>query len=123
MAGCKKKVDTELEINFPGYFGQNVDYLEKLREFEELKLRQYLGENVDSSILAIEAYLVDMMKPKVFNPYDEDCVLIENDRRNEDLINSIEENGLSVHNATVFEFYNKIMYLEKRARQNRENKR
>jgi len=74
-------------------------------------------------LLAIEEYLVSMMKPKVFNPYDEDCVLIENDRRNEDLMNAIEENGLNVQNATVYEFYNKIQYLDRKAKKIKESRK
>lgn len=97
--------------------------MERLREFEELRLRKHLGEEVSNSLLAIEAYFIDNMKPKIFNPYDEECVIIENDNRNEDLINAMEESGLNVKNITVFEFYNKIRYLENRAKQLRERRK
>lgn len=123
MDGCKKKLDAELETNFPEFFDQDVEHIERIREYEELRLRKYFGEDVDKTLMLINEYFIGLMTPKVFNPYNENCVLVENDRRNENLINAIEENGLSVKEATVFEFYSKIRYLEKRAQKMKERRK
>lgn len=116
MGRCKKKLDAELEINFPAWFGQDINHIDKLREFELLKLKKHLGEDVDKTLEIIYEYFISISKPKVFNPYSDECVLVENDKQFEEVCNSIQESGLSVSDATVFEFYSKIKYLEKRSK-------
>lgn len=83
-----------------------------------MKLRKYLGDPVEEMFLKVCEYFIEINAPKVFNPYDERCVLVEYDSKHEDLVNGVEEAGLNVRDATVFEFYSKVHYLEKRARQN-----
>lgn len=111
-------MDYELEISFPSYFGADINHIDRIREYELLKLRKYLGEPVDDLLLAVTDYFITASTPKTFNPYDERCVLVQNDKQHEDLCNGIEESGLNVRDATVFEFYSKVQYLEKRSRQN-----
>ena len=116
MGSGKKKLDTELEIHFPQYFGTDVDYIDKLREFELLKLKKYLGEEVDKRLVAINEYFLKLSAPKVFNPFDTQCILIENDRQFEDICNSIfDDLKTDIKTKSVFEFYSTISYLEKKA--------
>jgi hypothetical protein len=116
LGKCKKKLDTELEIHFPQYFGADVDYIDKLREFELLKLQQYLGEEVNLRLMAINEYFLKLNAPKVFNPFNESCILIENDRQFEDICNSIfDDLKTDIKAKSVYEFYSTISYLEKKA--------
>jgi hypothetical protein len=93
-----------------------VDYIDKLREFELLKLQQYLGEEVNLRLMAINEYFLKLNAPKVFNPFNESCILIENDRQFEDICNSIfDDLKTDIKAKSVFEFYSTISYLEKKA--------
>lgn len=55
--------------------------------------------------------------PLCFNPYDENSVLINGDKEFEEMCNSMEDSGVrAIKEGTVFEFYSKIQYLEKKVR-------
>lgn len=87
-----------------------------MREYEIIRLRKYFDEEVSKELRIISEYFLNLNKPKVFNPYADDCILTENDKTFEEICNAMEESGfMSVRNVTVFEFYSKIAYLEKRA--------
>lgn len=116
MASSKKKLDSELEIYFPAFFGTDVEYIDKLREFELLKLQKYLGEAVDDKLLKVYEYFLKINAPKIFNPFDADCILIENDRQFEDICNTIfDDLKQDIKEKSVYEFYSTISYLEKKA--------
>lgn len=63
----------------------------------------------------IADYFLNMSKPKCFNPYSEDNILIAEEKEFEEICNSMEDNGVNnVRESTVFEFYAKVQYLEKK---------
>jgi hypothetical protein len=116
VGGFKKKLDTELTIFFPALFGTDIQYLDRTREHELLLNRQALGEPVDQLLVNVADYFLRMQKPQVFNPFDENCILIQNDKSFEEVCNSMEDNGIqNVKSLTVFEFYSKLIFLEKKA--------
>lgn len=101
---------------FPLYFGDDLNHLDRIREYELLKIRKALGEEVDTILIEITEYFMNRATPNVFNPYDEACVLIEHDNQLENLFISMEENGIHQPNTlSTFEFYKRIQYFEKRA--------
>jgi hypothetical protein len=112
----KKKLDTELALFYPAQFGTDIQFIDKMREYELLMNRQVLGEKVDQLLINIADYFLQLQKPHVFNPFDENCVLIQNEKSFEDVCNSMEDNGIqNVKSLTVFEFYGKLVFLEKKA--------
>lgn len=118
MGGFKKKIDTELAIFFPSQFGTDIQYLDKLREYELLQIRRAMGEKIDTLMLAVANYFLAKQKPHIFNPFDEECVLISSDKAFEDICNSMEDAGAQkVKELTVFEFYSKIAFFEKKVDQ------
>lgn len=90
--------------------------MDRIREYELLKIRKALGEDVDAILIEITEYFMNRMVPNVFNPYDDACILIEHDNQLENLFISMEENGIhEPKNLSTFEFYKRIQYFEKRA--------
>lgn len=117
VQGCKKKLDAELNVYFPEYFGEDIPYLDKIREYYYLKVRRSLGENVDRMMEAVAEFFLERQKPTIFDPNNENCTLIGSDRHFEEVVASMEDNGMhGVKELTVFEFYSKIAYYEKKAK-------
>lgn len=58
---------------------------------------------------------MNQSKPKCFNPFSEENFLIAEEREFEELCNAMSDNGvIEVKQSTVFEFYSKVHYLEKK---------
>lgn len=90
--------------------------MDKIRDYHSLNIREALGEDVKGLIKAIEDYFVDKQKPWVFNPYEEDCILVINDKTFEEICAGMEDSGINnPKELTTFEFYSKIAYLNKKA--------
>lgn len=103
---------------FPNQFGADIQHLDKLREYELLRIKKALGEEVEKLLLAVANYFLDKQKPHIFNPYDDQCVLLTSDTAFEDVCNSMEDAGAqNIKSLTVFEFYSKIAFFEKKADQ------
>ena len=60
-------------------------------------------------------YFLDNTKPNVFDPDNEENVLFLSDSQTEDLYIGMQENGIpEPKELTVFEFYKRIQYYEKK---------
>lgn len=82
-------------------------------------LRIELAENPnDKDAKALEEvydYFLRRNTPLCFNPYDEKSILIHGEKEFEEMCNSMEDNGVeNIKECTVFEFYSKVQYLEKK---------
>lgn len=88
-----------------------------IRQHELVKIEKELGEkNVDELYNRIIEYFLQKSKPHIFDPHDENCVVFMYDREIEELCISMEENGINnPKDLTVFEFYSRIRYYEKKA--------
>ena len=90
--------------------------MERIREYTALTIKEALGEKVADQIKSVEDYFLSKQKPWVFNPYDDDCVLVINDKTFEEICSGMEESGVgNPKELTTFEFYSKIAYLNKKA--------
>lgn len=64
---------------------------------------------------AIYDYFLKRNTPLCFNPYDENSVLVHGEKEFEEICNSMEDSGIEgVKECTVFEFYSKVQFLEKK---------
>jgi hypothetical protein len=123
LGKCKKKVDTELGTYFPGWFGDDIEYLDNLRQYYLLKAElEFEYNDKDAALLnTICDYFLKRHLPMCFNPYDENSVLISGEKDFEDMCYSMEDSGVkNVKESTVFEFYSKVQYLEKKVRRMKE---
>lgn len=57
-------------------------------------------------------YFIDINKPKSFIPGDN--AVIEYEKGQQSILSSMEESGINTKDLTVFEFYSRIEYLEKK---------
>ena len=90
--------------------------MDRVREYNSLMIRESLGENVKEQIKSVEDYFLDRQRPWVFNPFDEACVLVLNDKSFEEICSGMEESGImSPKSLSTFEFYGKVAYLNKKA--------
>ncbi|MEI8142828.1 MAG: hypothetical protein WCG90_08180 [Chitinophagia bacterium] len=79
-------------------------------------IRQALGEEVTKQIKAVENYFIEKQSPWVFNPYEENCILVVNDKTFEEVCAGMEDSGImNPKDLSTFEFYSKIAYLNKKA--------
>jgi hypothetical protein len=77
---------------------------------------------VASALKEIYEYFLDRGKPLCFNPYDDRSVLINGEKEFEDICNSMEDSGvIGVRESTVFEFYSKVQYLERKIQKMKPN--
>lgn len=75
-----------------------------------------MGEPVDVLLKNVAEFFLEKQKPVIFDPNNEECALVNSDRAFEEVIASMEDNGvMNVKELTVFEFYSKIKYFEKKA--------
>jgi len=80
-------------------------------------VKKALGEEVDGLLNSVCEFFISRQKPTIFDPNSEESDLIGNDRHFEELAASMEDNGVnSPKNLTVFEFYSRIVYFEKKAK-------
>ena len=70
-----------------------------------------------SELIKYADYFLEVNKPKDFAPYNSDNVLIAQEQEFESMVASLEENGVNnAGNLTVFEFYSRIKFYEKRSK-------
>jgi hypothetical protein len=71
----------------------------------------YLAE-----IVRCSDYFLEANRPRDFNPYREND-LIRQESEFENMCSALEENGVSnCSNLTVFEFYSRVKYFEKKSK-------
>lgn len=66
-------------------------------------------------------YFLDQSKPQVFNPHDSHNVILEHDKSFEAVLISLSENGINTEKLTIFEFYTRIEFLEKKYQKQKAN--
>ena len=59
-------------------------------------------------------YFMEANKPRNFNPRSSGSVVVEFDKSFENMCSSMQESGITPDSLTVFEFYSKIEYFEKK---------
>lgn len=68
-----------------------------------------------SEIVRYADYFLEANKPKDFNPFAENC-LIQMEQEFEGMVAALGENGIvNASELTVFEFYSRIKYFEKKS--------
>lgn len=69
-----------------------------------------------SEIVKYADYFLEANKPKDFNPFTENC-LIQMESEFESMVAALGENGIvNASELTVFEFYSRIKYFEKKSK-------
>ena len=72
-------------------------------------------ETVLTELYKIRDYFLGSMTPKNFDPFDSGNDIIKHDKEFEAMCSSMEEAGMNeAKNLTVFEFYSRIEYFEKK---------
>lgn len=61
-----------------------------------------------------ENYILEETRPKCFDHRNRNNAIVANEKSYETLKALIEENGTDTKNLTVFEFYNRVEYLNKK---------
>jgi hypothetical protein len=113
LGESKKKIDIELGTYFPGWFGNDLEYLDHLRQWYLFQIEggdDILGKRLTN-------FFIEANFPRCFNPFEEHNILIKEERNFEEICNSMEDNGVNnVRESTVFQFYSKVLYLEDKFR-------
>ena len=85
-------------------------YLIARAKFESTGDPSYLSE-----IIKYADYFIEANRPKDFNPFAENC-LIQMEQEFESMVAALSENGVvNASDLTVFEFYSRIKYFEKKS--------
>ena len=66
-------------------------------------------------------YFMENSKPKIFNPHDPHNVTLEHEKSFENVCISLNENGIDTKNVTIFEFYSRVEYFEKKYEKMKQN--
>jgi hypothetical protein len=116
----KKKVDTELNLYFPGQFDDAAikEYHDKLRSRILFQLDTII-RNADhkQEIDQIDDFLLTLAKPKVFS--GKESTEIKYDRQFEDMCLFLShELSLDIDKLTVLQFYNSFEYIKKQRKKN-----
>lgn len=95
-----------------------MDYLEKLKKYLRTQIAYNLTEDpihIDE-IQKLSKWFLEHNKPKSFNPYDKNNSLITQEQEFENMVVALEENGIKdIYSLTVFEFYSKVKYFERKS--------
>ena len=113
-------MDTERKLYFPEWFGEDLNYLAKMREHLELicEEQEEITEEGQSRLAILEAYFLDLQKPKSFNPYDPKNILMEGEAHFEDVCASLNEAGIhDPKELSEYEFYSRLRYFDKKAKE------
>lgn len=71
-------------------------------------------------LLRIKDFITGGISPKNFNPFDPHNDLLKHEKDFEGLVSSLEEAGIhGVKSMTVFEFYSRMEYFEKKNSKNK----
>lgn len=95
-----------------------MDYLEKLKKYLRTQIAYNLTEDpihIDE-IQKLSKWFLEHNKPKSFNPYDKNNSLISQEQEFENMATALEENGVIISGLTVFEFYSRCKYFEKKSK-------
>lgn len=97
-----------------------MNYLERLKKYLQARIEFELTGDVSlvAELNRYADYFLEANKPKDFNPFVENC-LIQMEQEFESMAAALEENGVpTAGNLTVFEFYSRIKFYEKKAKKN-----
>lgn len=116
----KKKIDTELNLYFPGQFDDAAikEYHDKLRSRILFQLDTII-RNADhkQEIDQIDDFLLTLAKPKVFS--GKESTEIKYDKQFEDMCLFLShELSLDIDKLSVLQFYNSFEYIKKQRRKN-----
>ena len=108
-----------MTVYFPAWFTESdLNYLERLKKYLQLRVKYELTEDI-TLLAEIEKhadYFLEVNKPKDFNPFTENC-LIKQEQEFESMAAALSENGIqNASNLTVFEFYSRVKYFEKKGK-------
>lgn len=106
---------------FPKWFSESdLDYLEKMKKYLLARIEYETTGDVAliPELNRYADYFVEANKPKDFNPFTENC-LIKMEQEFESMAAALAENGIvNATDLTVFEFYSRVKYFEKKAQKN-----
>ena len=91
------------------------------------KLKNYLKKRIEFELTGDVAilpalynfrdYFLEQSRPKSFNPFNNENELIRLDQQFESISAALEENNVSnVANMSMFEFYSRVKYFEKKSK-------
>lgn len=116
----KKKLRSELDLYFPDWFGEaDLNYLEKLKKYIQARIEYELTGNEDllPALIKFRDYFLEQGAPKSFNPFNNENELVRSDQQFEAMCAALEENGVKdAKEMTVFEFYSRCKYFEKKSK-------
>lgn len=120
IQSVKKKIDTELNLYFPGQFDDAAikEYHDKLRSRILFQLDTII-RNADhkQEIDQIDDFLLTLAKPKVFS--GKESTEIKYDRQFEDMCLFLShELSLDIDKLSVLQFYNSFEYIKKQQKKN-----
>lgn len=120
IQSVKKKIDTELNLYFPGQFDDAAikEYHDKLR-FRILFQLDTIIRNADhkQEIDQIDDFLLTLAKPKVFS--GKESTELKYDRQFEDMCLFLShELSLDIDKLSVLQFYNSFDYIKKQQKKN-----
>lgn len=112
-----KKLDTERELYFPEYFIEDLERLDMMREYLEIKCELSIDPKNESlqRLKKIQEYFLLQEKPNKFNPYEPNNVLRSNDLQFEEIMNSLQDFGTqNPKELSEFSFYSTLIFYEKK---------
>lgn len=95
-----------------------MNYLERLKKYLQARIEFELTGDVSlvSELNRYADYFLEANKPKDFNPFVENC-LIQMEQEFESMAAALGENGIqNASELTVFEFYSRISYFDKKSK-------
>lgn len=110
-------MDTERAIYFPEFFGDDLNHLNKLREYLIIRCRvlEDLSEEDRKQMDLLHAYFSDNTKPMKFNPFEPENILSVSEMQFEDMVATMEDQGVSTaKKLTEYEFYTRIKFYQKK---------
>lgn len=111
----KKKIDTELDLYFPGHFNDASikEYYDRLRRKVLLQLDSVIrGNDNELEIDKIDDFLLTLAKPKTFS--GKESVEIKYDKQFEEMCLFLQQEvQADVDKMTVLQFYNSFEYIKK----------
>lgn len=94
--------------------------MERLKKYLLVRAKFELTEDIEllTELNKHADWFMEYNKPKDFNPFTENC-LIRMEQEFESMAAALGENGvINASELTVFEFYSRVSYFEKKAQKN-----
>lgn len=104
---------------FPDWFADDLNYLEKLRNYLKDRIEFELTGDPEliPRLISYRDFFLESSAPKSFNPFNSNNDLVQLDQQFESMAAALEENGIAnVSELTIFEFYSRVKYFEKRSK-------